>query len=298
MTITLSTLGWDERLRTAYRRHDRPDQRPARVTCAGAGVCCLLAADGAWRASVGGALLAAAAHDRTHLPQVGDWVVLRTWPDTRVTVEAVLPRTTVLSGGAPVGSARPADRAGHPQVTAGPPLVTNVDAVVVVVPAKPEPDRRCLDGLLGLALTSGAEPVLALTKVDQLARGRTAELLARLEPALGGIRVLAVSAKRGDGMDELRALAAPGRTVALVGPAGAGRSTIVAALAGATVLPQRPEQRPTPTSLLVALPGGGTVVDMVPVAAQVRRPSAGRGRGWPTQEEPEGRQGRRWASSS
>lgn len=291
MTITLSSLGWDERLETAYRRYDRPDQRPARVTCAGAGVCCLIAGDGAWRASLGGALLAAAAHDRAHLPHVGDWVVLRTWPDTRVTVEAVLPRSTVLSTGVEPGVCRPGD---HP----GQPLAANVDAVVVTVPARPQPEPGYLDELLSLARASGAEPVLALTTVDRLRPGQVADLVARLAHGACGVEALAVSPARGDGMDRLRALAAPGRTVALLGPAGPGRSAIVAALAGATVLPQRPEQRKASSGLLVALPGGGAVIDTEPVAPAARRFPAVRGDQWPAREEPGGRQGRRWASSS
>jgi hypothetical protein len=75
---------------------DRPDQEPARVSRVDRGICTLLAADGTRRASIGGALLAAAAHDPTRLPCAGDWTVVRTWPDERLTIEAVLPRRTAL----------------------------------------------------------------------------------------------------------------------------------------------------------------------------------------------------------
>jgi hypothetical protein len=103
---TLSSLGWDETLRTAYRRHDRADRHPARVSRVESGVCTLLTPDGASRASVGGGLLAAAVHDAGRLPCPGDWVVVQTWPDARVTVDAVLPRRTVVwqSPGAPAAS--------------------------------------------------------------------------------------------------------------------------------------------------------------------------------------------------
>ncbi len=298
MTITLASLGWDERLRTAYRRHDRPDCRPARVTGVDAGVCCLLAADGARRASIGGQLLAAAAHDRAGLPQVGDWVVLRSWCDARVTVEAVLPRA------AAVPAATSAE--GEP---AGPPLVANVDVVVALLAAQPEPDARHIDQLLALGRASGAETLLALTTVDKLPRSRVTDLIARFHELSGGAEVLALSAARGDGLERLRELAAPGRTVALLGPAGAGQSALVAALAGATVLPQRPGKKAA--TALVALPGGGAVVETAAIAlsAPERRPASrrsgarrGQARGrapamW-RPDSPEGRLGRRWASSS
>jgi hypothetical protein len=111
---TLSSLGWDETLRTAYRRHDRADRHPARVSRVESGVCTLLTMDGASRASVGGGgLLAAAVHDAGRLPCPGDWVVVQTWPDARVTVDAVLPRRTVV-GQSP-----------------GPPAASNVDIIVL-----------------------------------------------------------------------------------------------------------------------------------------------------------------------
>lgn len=39
------------------------------------------------RASFGGGLLCRIARDRSCLPGPGDWVVLRQWPDARVTLE-------------------------------------------------------------------------------------------------------------------------------------------------------------------------------------------------------------------
>src|SRR5258706_16405143 len=96
MTFDLSSIGWDEDFRSAYERHARPDHEPARVTRADRGVCTLLAANGPRRASIGGSLLAAAAHDPTRLPCAGDWAVVRTWPDERVTVEALVPRRTAV----------------------------------------------------------------------------------------------------------------------------------------------------------------------------------------------------------
>jgi len=88
----LRRLGWDGRLSIAYRRYDRPDQWPARVSRVERGVCTLLGGGGVCRASLGGSALVAGARDPARLPCVGDWVVVRTWPDARWTVELVLPR--------------------------------------------------------------------------------------------------------------------------------------------------------------------------------------------------------------
>lgn len=54
------------------------------------GVATVLTDVGELRASFGGGMLGLIACDRGSLPQQGDWVVLRRWPDRRVTVEAPL----------------------------------------------------------------------------------------------------------------------------------------------------------------------------------------------------------------
>jgi ribosome biogenesis GTPase len=96
MTLSLPSLGWDEDFDAAYRGHHRRDRWPARVSRAEPGVCQVLAADGAGRASLAGSLLAAAAGDPMALPCAGDWVVVQAWPDGRATIDAVLRRRNVL----------------------------------------------------------------------------------------------------------------------------------------------------------------------------------------------------------
>ena len=193
MTFDLSSLGWDEHFRSAYVRHDRPDHEPARVIRVDRGICTLLGADGTRRASIGGALLAAAAHDPTRLPCSGDWIVLRTWPDERLTIEAVLPRRTAVI------------RASAGAEALGQILVANVDTVAAVVPVDPEPDLGLVERLLALAWESGARPVVALTKVDLAAHPEMiVEEVGEIAP---GVEVFGVSAATGAGLDQLRAMA-------------------------------------------------------------------------------------------
>lgn len=54
------------------------------------GVVVVLTDRGEVRATLDGAMLAAVARDRTQLPQAGDWVRLRQWPDHHVTVLAAI----------------------------------------------------------------------------------------------------------------------------------------------------------------------------------------------------------------
>src|SRR4051812_49679279 len=92
MSHDLSQLGWDESLAAKFRRLERSDSTPGRVLRADRGVCTVLDAGGVTRASLGGGVLLAAAHDPAGLPCAGDWVVLRRWPDRRGTIEGGVPR--------------------------------------------------------------------------------------------------------------------------------------------------------------------------------------------------------------
>ena len=254
MHIDLSALGWDDAFAAAYaRQHHRPGQRPARVSRVDRGVCTALAADGPVRASLAGSLLAQAASDPGALPCAGDWLVVRTWPDGRLTAEAILPRRTAIV------------RAVAGEESFGQLLAANVDAVAVVEPVDPSPDLGRIERLLALAWESGAKPLLVLTKADL-----AADPLALAEQMPGresGVEVHAVSVRTQLGLDALRPLVAYGRTLGLLGQSGAGKSSLVNALAGAQVMRTQTlrgdgrGRHTTTYRALIPMPGGGAVLD-------------------------------------
>jgi ribosome biogenesis GTPase len=254
MSYDLSRLGWDDAFVSSYRPFDRSDATPARVLRADRGICTVLDAAGVSRAGLGGGVLLDAARDPSRLPCAGDWVVLRHWPDRRVTIECVLPRRTALIR-------RTSDKDSTGQV-----LAANMDTVAVVEPIHPEPDDGRIERLLALAWESGAKPLLVLTKTDTSADPRAVvRQLARLAP---DVPVVPVSARRGTGVDDLRAYAPAGRTLALLGRSGAGKSTLVNALAGTPVMPVQQirdadgkGRHTTAYRNLVLLPSGGAVLD-------------------------------------
>lgn len=251
MNIDLASLGWDASLAVG---RPRQDHRPGRVIRVDRGICTVLGAEGTLRASLSGSVLARAARDPAELPCAGDWVLVRTWPDARLTIEAVLPRRTAIVR-------RTAGKDASGQV-----LAANLDTAAVVEPLHPGPDLGRIERLLALAWESGAEPLVVLTKCDLVPDPEA--VTAQVATVAPGVGVVAVSARRGDGMDELRPRVAPGRTLGLLGPSGAGKSTLVNALAGATVMPVQAirdadgKGRHTTTyRALVPIPGGGAVLD-------------------------------------
>lgn len=170
--------------------------------------------------SDGGRALLATATGEAAVPGAGlvtgDWV--RTGPGGADR----LPRRTELVRGA-------GGRAAARQV-----LAANVDLVLVVVSLAAPPNTARLDRLLAVAWDSGARPVVVLTKADLAAGTADAERDEIADTAVA-TPVLLASTVDGRGLTELRGMLRPGRTTVLLGVSGAGKSSLLNALAGREV---------------------------------------------------------------
>ena len=242
LVTDLSALGW-----TPARAAELPAGcTPARVSRVDRGRLSVLTADGESRVHPGAAL-----YDESGLsgPAVGDWVAIR-----GELAVAVLPRTSAFVRTV-------AGRTSAAQVVAA-----NLDTVLVVDSLSGEARLRRVERYLAVAWSSGATPVVVLTKAD-LCEDVAAVVEQVREDALG-VEVLAVSSVTGEGVDAVRALLPPGRTGAMVGPSGVGKSSLVNALSGETIADTGEIResdgrgRHTTTAReLHLLPGGGLLVD-------------------------------------
>ncbi|MFF0268366.1 ribosome small subunit-dependent GTPase A [Kribbella sp. NPDC004536] len=252
MSVTLQALGLDESMADALR--SLPDDVvPGRVSRVDKGLATVLTERGPVRATWSGGLLTAVANDPQAGPCTGDWAVLRFWSDDRITLESVLPRRTAIVRAEVGGSSR------------GQVLAANVDVIAIVVGLVPEPNIVRIERFLALAWESGARPVVVLTKSDLVSDADgLAEDVAMAAP---GADVLVCSAQTGDGLEAVRALLDGNATVALLGSSGAGKSSLVNALAGVELLDVqeiREDGKGRHTSVrreLIVLPEGGVVID-------------------------------------
>ncbi|TCC25444.1 ribosome small subunit-dependent GTPase A [Kribbella speibonae] len=252
MSATLQALGLDSS--TAEFLQSVPDDLVAgRVARVDKGLATVFTENGPVRASWSGALLAEIAADAQAGPCTGDWVVLRFWPDDRITLESVLPRRTTIVRAEVSGSSR------------GQVLASNVDVIAIVVGLVPEPNIVRIERFLALAWESGARPVVVLTKSDLV--GDAESVAEDVAVAAPGADVLVCSATTGAGMEDVRALLDGNATLALLGSSGAGKSSLVNALAGVELLDVqdiREDGKGRHTSVrreLIALPQGGVVID-------------------------------------
>ena len=238
----LFPLGW-----TAERAAELPpDSAPARVVRVDRGRLRVLGTHGETRVHPAAGLYDGSG---TGGPAVGDWVAVR-----GELAVAVLPRRSAFVRTV-------AGRTSAAQVVAA-----NLDVVLVVEALVGETRLRRVERYLAVAWGSGATPVVVLTKAD-LCDDVPAAVAQVADDALG-VEVLPVSSVTGDGIAAVRALLGPGRTGAMVGPSGVGKSSLANALAGRTLAETREIResdgrgRHTTTAReLHLLPGGGMLVD-------------------------------------
>ncbi|MCY0952969.1 ribosome small subunit-dependent GTPase A [Streptomyces sp. H27-S2] len=247
MTDTLTAPAALERLGWNAADEDRwtGPGAPARVVVNHGSVCEVLlgAADGRL-----------VQHSATTAPQLpatpvaGDWVGLGA--DGRI--RAVAARRAVLSRAGAAGSG--------PQV-----LAANIDTVLMVVPLDGGLNAKMVERLSVMGWESGAQPVLVLSKSDRT-RDEGAEDAAAAELLSPGVPVVPVSVRTGQGLDTLRTWLGPGTTAVMLGPSGAGKTSLLNALEGTheavTEVGRAGGRHTTTTRRLHLLASGGVLLDI------------------------------------
>ncbi len=243
--LTLAALGWSD----FFADQCEPDEAglvPARIATVHRARMSAITPDGPIR-------LELPVHTNTGDYTVGDWVLVE--PGTHL-LRRLLERRTVL--------ARRVEGSKTPQLAGA-----NIDTLFIVTSCNADFNVARLERYLALANESGAEPVILLTKADLVDDVETyREQAAALQR---GLTVASVNPRGADVAAALAPWCKEGRTVALVGSSGVGKSTLVNALAGTDdaepqetggIRARDDKGRHTTTSRsLHAIAGGGWVID-------------------------------------
>lgn len=154
---------------------------------------------------------------------VGDWVALQYSYDTKTyQIVSLLPRQTKFSRVA-------AGIEVKEQIVAA-----NVDVVFLIQSLNKDFNMRRLERYMITTWESGAMPVVVLTKSDCC--DNVKERIGTVHATVPGVDVHAISCITGDGVSELRKYLLPGKTIALLGSSGVGKSTLLNYLAGRELL--------------------------------------------------------------
>lgn len=255
---TLQNYGWNELHQTHWIEHQEnfksSEGKIGRVTLEHKHMYRVVTELGEWLAVCSGSLLHRAI-DRRDYPAVGDWVAIEQMPgEERGIIHSILPRTSVFS-----------------RKTAGDSMTeqliaVNVDIVFLVTSMNDDFNPRRLERYLVAAYDSGAIPVIVLTKADLCDTPQ--DFIDQASNIAFGTDVFAVSSKTGAGIDHVIALLKDGKTAALLGSSGVGKSSLVNAICGdatmdvQTIREDDAKGRHTTTHReLIALPAGGVLID-------------------------------------
>jgi ribosome biogenesis GTPase / thiamine phosphate phosphatase len=215
VAFDLKDLGWDDDWSQAFAPLAADQLVPGRVAIEFNYIYRVFAESGELQVQHAGRLR----HQADSLSAVGDWVAVKPTPgEAAGTIEAILPRRSKFSR-------KVAGELTEEQIVAA-----NIDTVFIVMGLDGDYNPRRLERYLVLAYESGARPVVILNKSD--VADHLAEDIDEIQGLAVGIPVHAISAKERDGIDVVTGYLGPGKTGALLGSSGVGKSTLVNALIG------------------------------------------------------------------
>ncbi len=208
MTLSLADLGWTPFYQAQLSLEECESHHPLRVTEVHRNRLDTLGTDGPAELPMTGDLA-------DHGVAVGDWILVA---NAGAHPEKVLERKSLLQR-------RAAGTEPSAQL-----IAANIDTLFITSSCNADFNPARLERYLALALQAGVDPVIVLTKAD-LADDPD-DYRHRAEAIMRGVLVEVVDAKSDDVADRLAPFCAKGRTVALLGSSGVGKSTITNALTG------------------------------------------------------------------
>ncbi|MEN6329521.1 MAG: ribosome small subunit-dependent GTPase A [Methanobacteriaceae archaeon] len=212
MDDLLKKLGWNAFFGEHFKEYVGLYE-PARVSTVYKNGYNIYTNDGKVRARISGNL-----HQKGDLPAVGDWVAILKDEIGFATIHAILPRKSKFSR-------KEAGKITEEQV-----IVTNIDTIFIITSLNRDFNLRRIERYLAIVKESETEPVVILNKSD-ICKDVDEKINEVLEIA-PGIDVAAISATENEGIDQLSPYIKEGKTVALLGSSGVGKSTLINALEG------------------------------------------------------------------
>lgn len=204
--VSLSDLGWTPFFQSQLSPEEYESRRPLRVTEVHRSRLDTLGAAGPEQVPMTGDLA-------DHGVAVGDWILVDAASGHP---EKVLNRKSLLQRRA-AGSEPSAQL-----------IAANIDTLFITSSCNADFNPARLERYLALALQAEVDPVIVLTKADLASEPD--DWRRRAEAIMRGVLVEVIDAKSDDVTSRLAPFCAKGRTVALLGSSGVGKSTLTNAL--------------------------------------------------------------------
>jgi len=221
LKLSLPQLGWNCEFEMHFMSYASQGYAVGRVVSEQKQTYRLLTEGGEVLAQASGKMRFQAA-SREDFPAIGDWVLISLHEGReRASIHGILPRQSKFAR-------KTAGTETKEQIVAA-----NIDTVFLVNALNYDFNVRRMERYLTLAWESGARPVIILNKADLCTE--LAAWLAEVEEISLGVPVHVISSLTGEGLDQLGAYLQVGKTVAMLGSSGTGKSTLLNYLYGQEV---------------------------------------------------------------
>lgn len=190
-----------------------------------------------------------------HLPKVGDWVAVIIYEEEKkAIIHEVLPRKSVF--GRKVTGNKIQEQV----------IASNIDLLLIVQSLDANYNHRRIERYLVMAYEGEMQPVIILNKSDICPDVKNK--LREVKKVFPGVDSFAFSAKTGEGINDLKKIIKEGKTYALVGSSGVGKSSIINRILGydrqkvnEVRLTDSKGKHTTSSRELILIPGGGIIID-------------------------------------